>query len=390
MIKQKFLQSKLGFFIYKVFIFFRRFFNRKKKIKFNLIKNYYLIGKKKHHTFTGYYDVNLMSFDEKSIVFHRKKDSQDKYVDIILYNFKRDKKYIILDKTKAWSWQLGARLQWLDNNRIFYNSTNNNNLLESTILNTKTNKKKKIPFPIFAISRNKKKALSLNFKILEKQRKGYGYNFYQKNSDKNEILVYDLIKNTLLKRYNLNEINPKLSNKKFYFNHLSCSPNNISFLALVVRTKPRKTILYYFKNFYEVKKIDTIENLSHHEWITSSKIFFYGIIENKKQFYIFDFSNMKYKRINHEYTLLDGHPNSINKKNLIVDTYPDKYHNRHLYTYNIKKKKLIKLGEFFSSIDLIEDKKCDLHPKYSLKQNYILFDTSHNGYRQVMLVRNIK
>jgi len=390
MIKHKFLQLKFGYFIYKILIFFRRIVKKKSKIRFNLINDYDLIGEKNYQTFTGYYDVNLISFDEKSLVFHRKKNFQNEYVDIILYNFKTDKKHIILDKTKAWSWQLGSRLQWIDNSRIFYNSTNHKNILEGIILNIKTNNRKKIPFPIFAISNDNKMALSLNFKILAKQRKGYGYNFSQANSNKNEILVYNLKQNKLLKRYNLNDINSNLSNKEFYFNHLSWSPNNISFLALVVRTKPRKTILYYFKNFNEVKKIDLIKNVSHHEWINSSKIILYGKIKNKKQFYIFDLSNMKYEKINHDYTLLDGHPNSINKTNFIVDTYPDKYHNRHLYKYDIKKKKMLKLGEFFSNMNFKNDKKCDLHPKYSSKQSYILFDTSHNGYRQVMLAKNIK
>ena len=99
---------------------------------------------------------------------------------------------------------------------------------------------------------------------------------------------------------------------------------------------------------------------------------------------------MKYKKIKHEYSLLDGHLNSVNKKNFIVDTYPDKYHNRHLYIYNIIEDKIQKLGEFFSCMDFKNDKKCDLHPTYSTKQRYILFDTSHNGYRQVVLVRNLK
>ena len=389
MIKKIIFESKLGFIFYKILIFIRRFFKKKKRIKFDLIKEYSVIGEKNYQTFTGYYDVNLISFDEKSLLYHKKKNSDNDYVEIILYNFKTKKKHKILDKTKAWSWQLGSRLQWIDNHRIFYNSVNDKNLLEGIILNLKTNKKKKIEFPIFSISKNNKKALILNFKILQKQRKGYGYNFDQKNKNKNEILVYDLSKNKIIKKYSLSKINPSLPNKEYYFNHLSWSPNNYSFLTYVVRTKPRRTILYYFKNQHEFKKIDIINKISHHEWVSNSKIIFYGDINKKKQFYIFDLVSMKYNELNHEYSSLDGHLNSINKKNYIVDTYPDKYHNRHLYIYNIIKNKIHKLGELFSCMDFTNDKKCDLHPKYSKKEKYILFDTSHNGYRQVILAKNI-
>ena len=80
-----------------------------------------LFGEKNYKTFTGYYDVNLKSFDEKSLLYQKKKNSDNDYVEIILYNFKTKKKHKILDKTKAWSWQLGSRLQWIDNHRIFYN-----------------------------------------------------------------------------------------------------------------------------------------------------------------------------------------------------------------------------------------------------------------------------
>ena len=73
MIKKIIFESKLGFIFYKILIFLRRFLKKKKRIKFDLIKEYSIIGEKNYQTFTGYYDVNLISFDEKSLLYHKKK-----------------------------------------------------------------------------------------------------------------------------------------------------------------------------------------------------------------------------------------------------------------------------------------------------------------------------
>ena len=46
MIKKIIFESKLGFIFYKILIFIRRFLKKKKRIKFDLIKEYSVIGEK--------------------------------------------------------------------------------------------------------------------------------------------------------------------------------------------------------------------------------------------------------------------------------------------------------------------------------------------------------
>lgn len=388
-IKLMILNSQIGFFFYKILVHSRRIFHKKKKFLLEKKNNFFLIGEKDYQTFTGYYDINLISPDEEYVLYHRKKNNKN-YVEIILKNINSKDSYEVLDQSKAWSWQMGSRLQWLEDNKVFYNIVNSDDILNGVIFDVRNKKKKIINYPIFSISKDYKKGLILNFKKLEQQRKGYGYNFKQisENENENEILIFDFDKNKIIKKYNLEKINSMLPAKDYYFNHLSWAPNHHSFIAYVVRTNPRKTILYFFKDFEKIIEIDLIDQISHHEWLNSNEIIFYGEIKGKKNFYTFNLESMKYQEIEHEYSSIDGHLNSKNYKTFIVDTYPDKYHDRHLYTYNINKKKMDKLGNFFSHMDFRNDKKCDLHPKYSKNHKYFLIDTSHNRFRQIMLVEN--
>ena len=61
-----------------------------------------------------------------------------------------------------------------------------------------------------------------------------------------------------------------------------------------------------------------------------------------------------------------------------------------MYNYNIESKNIRFLGKFLNNFKFRNDRKCDLHPKYSRNHKYLMFDTSHNGYRQIFFVKNLK
>ena len=112
-----------------------------------------------------------------------------------LYDNLVNNNFLVLSETKAWSWQLGARLQWIDNQKIFYNCVDvSTNILHGVILDIDTKEKEKIDYPIFDISDDKTKGLILNFQTLHNRRPGYGYNFLQKQSTKNMIFQSIVLK----------------------------------------------------------------------------------------------------------------------------------------------------------------------------------------------------
>ena len=250
--------------------------------------------------------------------------------------------------------------------------------------------KEKIDYPIFDISDDKKKGLILDFKTLYDRRPGYGYNFLQKQSTKNIISIYSFEEKKIIKNFDFTELKIEQNLENYYINHLSWSPNNESFIFYLVQTNPRDTILYFCNEKSNLMKIEKIKQISHHEWINNNEIIFFGVVENDKSFYILNLNDSELTKIKHSFSDIDGHINSSDKKNFIIDSYPDRYQDRFLYNYNIVSKNIRFLGKFLNNFKFRNDRKCDLHPKYSRNHNYLMFDTSHNGYRQIFFVKNLK
>ena len=392
-IKKKLFNFLLDYkllFLYKLLVLIRRLTNKRiKKFKASF-KNYEIIGEKNFETFTGYYDLDVVSPDERRLIFHRIKKHNNS-CEIVLYDFSEQKKFFVLSETKAWSWQLGARLQWIDNQKIFYNCVDTStNILHGVILDINTKIKENIPYPIFDISNDKTKGLILDFQTLHNQRQGYGYNFIQNKFTKHDISIYDFKIKSILKNININELKTKHSLEGYYINHLSWSPDNISFIFYLVKTHPRDTILYFHNDQSNLINIEKVKQISHHEWISAREIIFFGKVENNKGFYILNLNNLNIKKIEHMFSDIDGHINSSDKKNFIIDSYPDRYQDRYLYNFNIETKNTKLFGKFLNNVNFRNDRKCDLHPKYSRNHNYLMFDTSHNGYRQIFFVKNLK
>ena len=105
-------------FFYKLLVLIRRLINSKIKKFHSSFKDYEIIGQKNFETFTGYYDLDVVSPDEKKLIFHRIQKNNNS-CEIVLYDFNSNNNFLVLSETKAWSWQLGARLQWIDNQKIF-------------------------------------------------------------------------------------------------------------------------------------------------------------------------------------------------------------------------------------------------------------------------------
>ena len=378
---------KIFFLIYSVLIFIRRKLNHKKKILFK--KKFQVIGKDNADIFLGYYDINNFSFDETKILFHYKLKNK-KYTNISVLNLKNNK-IIHYDFSYAWSWQLGSRSQWISSDEIIFNTIDKKGDLICKSINIKNNEFKHYPFSFFSISKNFKYAINLNFNLLEKFRPGYGYSFLQKgkNNDKNFISIWCIRTQKILHLFDQRLLKKKLKLpfSDIYFNHASWSPNSENFIIYAVKQKSRFNKLIYIKNFKEIKIINEIQLISHHEWISKNEIFFYGKIKNEKSFFVFNLDTNIHKKINFEFSNKDGHPHSSDHNLFIIDTYPNKFQERLLYTFDLKKKKFNLLGSAFNNFYLTNDKKCDFHPKLSKDNKTVLFDSTHNKRREFVILK---
>lgn len=84
---------------------------------------------------------------------------------------------------------------------------------------------------------------------------------------------------------------------------------------------------------------------------------------------------------------IDGHPSfTIDGKFMITDTYPGKSQYQHLILYSTILKKAIVIGKLYAGLNGLPGS-CDLHPKLSLDNEYLIVDTAFNKKHNMILFK---
>jgi hypothetical protein len=380
------IKKKLFFLLGFKYLLLRIFFLRK-KINLNKEMAFQTIGDKKHHTFCGYYDINPFSHCSNYLLYHQLSIGS-KITKLYIYDIKK-KYHSYVASSSAFSWQLGARLQWFNSykKQIFFNYRSQNSL-KSKVVNSDGKLIRKYNHPLYSLSENKKLALTTNFCLLEKFRPGYGY--LVKNYDNNNyVRVFNLKSENIILELRLQNFLQyfREKNYNYYFNHLSWNKKSSYFLFYVVCTNPRISKVFFSDLKGNIFFSSSIEKISHHSWIDEHTIIFFGMVTSKYNFYIYNFKNKKLKSLKKNiFSQQDGHPNTINGKKIIVDTYANNLSERFLYIIDMKNQSIKKLGSFYSNYKLKGSEKCDLHPKFSANSKKISVDSSHNKSKQVLIL----
>lgn len=382
-----YIKKKL-IFLYPILIFYRRIFQKRTKISLHKNIEVKYFGKFYQSTYGGYYDINNFSDCNNYLIFHQKNLFKKK-IKIIKFSFINNKSYVVGD-SNAFSSQLGTRLQWFKSPDIIaYNDLIKKKLC-TILLDINKNTVIRIPYPFYSFSNNKNYFLTLNFKLLEKYRPGYGYNEFNSSDNKeNYIGLYDLNKRKIEIK-TVKDILKKIKikyHKDYYFNHLSWSLDNKSFLVYLIFPSPRKVKLIYFSNINNPKTIDLIELISHHCWIDAKTIIFYGKVKGLKGIYTYNFKTEKIINIDmKKFENKDFHISKIGINKFICDFYPNKFSEQELSLLNIKEKNFDKILNIFSNPFFSKKNKCDLHAKISNNNKMIAVDISKNYYRQLAVL----
>ena len=138
-----------------------------------------------------------------------------------------------------------------------------------------------------------------------------------------------------------------------------------------------------------ISKMISINNLfvSHMCWIDNHNIFYFGDSMNASRgYYIYNIIDFKAKRVMPD-NFNDGHPNiHLDKRWIILDTYPDRQSIQHLYLYNLETSKLITVGKFRANVNLQGYNRCDLHPRWNNRGTQVMIDTSFKGKRFPLII----
>jgi len=369
------------------------------------IKNISLENKE---SFFGYYDKSPINQTNEYIIFHSSNISTKGLpdpktaVDIVLYDIQNNT-YTIIDKSYSYNWQQGTKMMWVGEYKFIFNIFENGKY-KSKIYDIKSEDFKIIDFPIYDTFKDKF-AISLSFERLDIGRADYAYQ--NKNTkinwsdNTNDGLYYiDLENNTkkiILTLQDVIDINNKdtMKDAKHKFNHIMISPNGkkIMFMHRWFVESGRRFDTLFVCNIdgSNLKILADNDMVSHCYWKDSENVVGYLREFDGDKFY-----NINMKTL--EKTVIgdgvinktgDGHP-TIYKDKMIFDTYPNKARILELYIYDIAKKEVEILGEFYQSFDFYDESRCDLHPRFSYDGGKVFFDSVHEGQRQLYMMDIVK
>jgi hypothetical protein len=366
--------------------------------------NYKILGNDDGHYFVGYYDKDPISYSGKHILCHK---VSPKYENMIEPKFAEvgllrlaDNNFEMLLKTNAMNWQLGSRVQWLDEKIIIYNDIIDGNQC-SVKFDCNSNKRLMIyKRPFWDISKNKKYAASLNFSRIKIKRPGYGYDGSNIDGDEEVLTIFDLNDDKLIYKITVNEILDKVNfdnpdKEDIYLNHIVWSPCN----------KKLMTIFHYHNKKHEQKRtfpvliniesneIDLIYregDFSHHTFIDQNSILAYIKRNNNWHFAIWS-KNIGWTQLKDSMPELDGHPTYVKFiDKIVVDSYPNRFGIMSLYLGSPNmNEKLEKIAKIYSPPKYTGPLRCDLHPRVSIEHNFIVCDFPGKKSRKVLILDQV-
>ncbi len=355
------------------------------------LKPYYQKGS----SFFGYYDSSpengygdvLCNITNSSTKKHPKETSN---IEVGLFkkgNFENpDFKF----ETRAFNWQQGARLMWLDNEKFIYNDFNHMDGFISIIRDRHGKIIKKIEFP-HSYSRGNQ-IFGLNYDLIKKIDPDYGY-------DQNDPRENDISQTTILNylklddenshmKLNVEELQENFGERDSTLNHAVLSPDNkkMSVIQRRLWNNNRQDRLLIFslnqENSFSFSELIGYCEISHYCWLDNNRILLYMKPENNKWgFYRLDIASKSLIKEGKLSGYFDGHP-SFQEGNLIFDCYSTIFGFQKIFLMQ-GKSNVKEVLSLFNPPSFWGSSRCDFHPRFSVDGKYLFFDSVRSGKRQL-------
>jgi hypothetical protein len=377
-------------------------------IPFHPKKNLKIFSDPTHHVFYGYYDKTPFQPSANS------PHILSCHLPVTKFFFDNSKKLILgfyedggesfhfIDKTDAWSWQMGARLMWHPNitNMVCYNKFLDGSY-KTIFYDLNENKiSHQIDKASYDISSDGNFSLSLNFERLQKFRPGYGYrdkgnhNASEPSPANDGIFMTDIQSKKSDLIVSLEDIcllNPtdSMKNSSQYFNHISISPLSTGFIFLHLwdNLVSRSNRMFYY-DLDSAKLLQVTENpVSHYAWKDDNHVLVTELYNNRYNYVLYNIITLKREILGNNLLFKDGHPSILNDGNyFICDSYRDKLGYQSLFLYDILNNSKKNILKTYIPNKFDGEYKCDLHPRLSSNNKTICIDMVSKGRRVMGLI----
>ncbi len=365
-----------------------------------VVEDSMVISAKGHHCWFGYYDKSPLCVNNKYALFIKvaKSAKEGDESEVCICNVQSKEKTTI-GRTRTWNWQQGAMEQWVDGKNVSYNSYDiDKNEYKTVRVNIETGESFITNRAAYFYSKDFSKYLSLNFHRLDVYARGYGYPFdvdsmdltkdgiWEVNAEKDEsTLILSLSDVIAFEKKDYMQC-------QHYINHVAYCPDE-RFIIFIHRWQVKggefaSRLLKY--DLLEKKLISLLDNghVSHYCWKATNELMIYATNEKGEKGYMVVNIETGKNYMLEGLPTEDGHPTySKDGKWVVTDTYPDNQRDQYLFLYRTVDQKLFRVDKLYSPFKYFNENRCDLHPRLSKDNQYILVDNTSKGLRTVNIYK---
>ncbi len=351
-----------------------------------------------------------------------------------------NERFVTVDSTTTWNWQMGCQLQWLDGregNYCIYNTRSESTEgpypgFQSTVCNVDTGEKTHLPVPITVVAPNSRYALGVNYSRLFITHETIGY--WQDNppsvpnlADDDGIYYLDLDTGAYRLAVSLQqlsefahvesmdkaihwishvEINPSSSRVLFLHRWTERVEDETCFLHRLITMDPDGSNLRLLEDSdhplpqladdFDPEAVGTFDyekseyQISHPLWCDDQRIIVWSPHNGQIHYHLYhDTDAGQVQIVGKDILTENGHMtySPVNKRWLLSDTYPDADTNeRLLILFDMENNVCHKLGSFYTDPALKKVNRCDLHPRWRRDGMQICIDSVHESERQLYLI----
>ena len=343
--------------------------------------------------------------------------------------------------TRAWNWQMGCQLQWLDGlagRQLIYNCRADNPDAvypgyASVVHDVDSGAQRMLPLPIYSVAPDSSFALCVNYSRLYITHETIGYAWTQApeampNAPADDgIHCMDIAtgQSRLVISYaDLRNFHPVASMDKaiHWVSHIEISPDSSRFLFLhrwTERVKDETCFLHrlitanpdgsdmrlledsdhplpQLADDFDPSAVGTYDyekseyQISHPLWCADGRIIVWGPHAGSIHYHRYtDAPGAPVEVIGRGILTENGHMSfsPVDARWLLSDTYPDPdTHERILFLYDTRDNVRHDIGSFYADPQLKKENRCDLHPRWSRDGQSVCIDSVHEHERQMYAI----
>ena len=371
-----------------------------------------------YYHFFGYYDKSNWDREGRYLLslrtapFKRYMQPEDLAVVGVL-DTRRDYRFRPVSQTTAWNWQQGTQAAWLDSIEdglfLIHNVRTKSGYASAMVHAERPGEERLLPLPIYAVTRDSRHALCLNFKRLRYTHSTIGYaapsvKEPDLHPEDDGLYLMDIPNGNSRLVISLDalfrlEHDPTMDGACHWVTHVNPNPSGTR-VAFLHRFKSQRGQQHTHKSRLVTADLDGSNTmvlqsdeppwreqyyLSHPQWFGDDHVMVWN--SALRRFQLHRDGSKECRGIGEGVLDENGHFSQCpaNPDWMISDTYPGKS-GHPLFLYQLSTERRVPVALFHQDPEIGEDTRCDLHPRWSRDGKAVCVDSSIAKDRQMYVV----